>query len=87
MFLLENCIMKRKKNTRNVCLKTILISSISLSLISHICAQTETQRQQIRAASNTSVLQQLAIQFDSIYSIQKAEAEQWALVISKKIRL
>ena len=57
---------------------TILICS-SILLTSELFSQTETQRQQIRAATNTSVLNQLAIQFDSIYTIQKAEAEQWAI--------
>ena len=65
----------------------ILGSIASIFLTPPVFAQTETQRQQIRAATNTSALQQLAVQFDSIYTIQKAEAEQWAMVISKKIRL
>jgi len=57
-------------------MKAILICLMGIFKIYPISAQTETQRQQIREASNTSVLNQLAIQFDSIYTIQKAEAEQ-----------
>ena len=74
------------KNLKKVYVRAILVS-FGILFTSVVFGQTQTQRQQIRAASNTSVLEQLAIQFDSIYTIQKAEAEQWAMVISKKIRL
>ncbi|MBW8049415.1 MAG: S8 family serine peptidase [Cytophagales bacterium] len=65
--------------------RAILISfSILFTLV--VFGQTQTQRQQIRAASNTSVLEQMAVHFDSIYTIQKAEAEQWAIDSGYTIR-
>ena len=58
---------------------TLLFCFTGILFTSVVFGQTQTQRQQIRAASNTSVLEQLAVRFDSIYTIQKAEAEQWAI--------
>ena len=94
-FLIINLFNIAFSQTKNIMKKSaffkiagfILGSFVSIFLIPPVFAQTETQRQQIQAAFNTSALNQLAIQFNSIYSIRKAEAEQWAMVISKKIRL
>ncbi len=56
-----------------------ILVSFGILFTSVVFGQTQTQRQQIRSASNISVLEQMAVHFDSIYTIQKAEADQWTI--------
>ncbi|MBW8049827.1 MAG: S8 family serine peptidase [Cytophagales bacterium] len=70
--------MKLIHNIKISCVRAILIS-FGVLFSSTVFSQTQSQRQQILTATNVTVLNPLAIFWDSLATQQKAEAEQWAI--------